>query len=61
MCASGPGSLTGEAANAVARMQMSGRGMRLGGIALHTKSVQASGFEDRWFCSPRGMSTWRYL
>ena len=37
VCASGPGSLTRETANAVARLQMSGRGMRLGGIALHTE------------------------
>ncbi|KAF8812780.1 hypothetical protein BYT27DRAFT_7132472 [Phlegmacium glaucopus] len=37
VCASGPASLTREAANAVARLQMSGRGMRLGGIALHTE------------------------
>lgn len=38
VCASGPGSLTQEAANAVARLQISGKGMRLGGIALHTES-----------------------
>lgn len=38
VCASGPGSLTREAANAVARLQISGKGMRLGGIALHTES-----------------------
>jgi len=37
VCASGPGSLAREAANAVARLQMSGKGMRLGGIALHTE------------------------
>jgi len=37
VCASGPASLAREAANAVARLQMSGRGMRLGGIALHTE------------------------
>lgn len=37
VCASGPSSLTREAANAVARLQMTGRGMRLGGVALHTE------------------------
>ena len=35
MCASGPGSLTREAANAVAGLQMSGRGMQSEAIALH--------------------------
>lgn len=37
VCASGPASLTRDAANAVARLQMLGKGMRLGGIALHTE------------------------
>lgn len=37
VCASGPQSLTREAANAVTKLQMSGRGMRLGGISLHTE------------------------
>ena len=37
MCASGPASLTMEAANAVARLQMSGKGMGVGGISLHTE------------------------
>jgi ferric-chelate reductase len=37
VCASGPESLVREAANAVARIQMSGRGKRLGGVGLHTE------------------------
>ena len=37
VCASGPEGLIREAANAVARLQMSGRGVALGGIALHTE------------------------
>lgn len=38
VCASGPQSLAKEAANAVVKLQMSGRGMRLGGISLHTET-----------------------
>ncbi|KAF9476564.1 iron reductase [Pholiota conissans] len=34
---SGPESLIREAANAVARIQMSGKGIRLGGVGLHTE------------------------
>jgi len=37
VCASGPESLTREASNAVARVQISGQGSRLGGIGLHTE------------------------
>lgn len=37
VCASGPESLVREAANAVARIQMSGRGRRIGGVGLHTE------------------------
>ena len=37
VCASGPLSMTQEAANAVARIQMSGRASHLGGIGLHTE------------------------
>ena len=37
VCASGPETLVREAANAVARVQMSGRGKRLGGVGLHTE------------------------
>ncbi|KAF5329724.1 hypothetical protein D9619_009486 [Psilocybe cf. subviscida] len=37
VCASGPETLVREAANAVARIQMSGRGKRLGGVGLHTE------------------------
>ncbi|KAF8147881.1 ferric reductase like transmembrane component-domain-containing protein [Crassisporium funariophilum] len=37
VCASGPQSLTREAANAVARLQMRGLAVTLGGIALHTE------------------------
>lgn len=38
VCASGPQSMTREAANAVARIQMSGRGSQLGGVGLHTEN-----------------------
>lgn len=37
VCASGPASLTSEASNAVAWIQMSGRGASLGGLGLHTE------------------------
>ncbi|KDR77917.1 hypothetical protein GALMADRAFT_65414 [Galerina marginata CBS 339.88] len=37
VCASGPESLSREASNAVARLEMSGRGGQLGGIGLHTE------------------------
>jgi len=37
VCASGPESLTREASNAVARMQMSAKGRALGGVGLHTE------------------------
>jgi ferric-chelate reductase len=37
VCASGPPSMTQEAANAVARIQMSRRGSQLGGVGLHTE------------------------
>ncbi|KAF8956845.1 ferric reductase like transmembrane component-domain-containing protein [Flammula alnicola] len=37
VCASGPEGLIREAANAVARIQMSGRGGELGGVGLHTE------------------------
>jgi len=37
VCASGPRSMTQEAANAVARIQMSHRGSTLGGVGLHTE------------------------
>jgi hypothetical protein len=37
VCASGPQSMTQEAANAVARIQMSGRASHLGGVGLHTE------------------------
>ncbi|KJA24762.1 hypothetical protein HYPSUDRAFT_135732 [Hypholoma sublateritium FD-334 SS-4] len=37
VCASGPEGLIREAANAVARLQISGRGVALGGVALHTE------------------------
>ena len=37
VCASGPQNMTQEAANAVARIQMSRRGSRLGGVGLHTE------------------------
>ena len=37
VCASGPQSMTREAANAVAWIQMSGRGSQLGGVGLHTE------------------------
>lgn len=37
VCASGPESLVREASNAVARMKLSGRAHRLGGIGLHTE------------------------
>ncbi|KIM36216.1 hypothetical protein M413DRAFT_449274 [Hebeloma cylindrosporum] len=37
VCASGPQSMTQEAANAVARIQMSRRGALLGGVGLHTE------------------------
>jgi len=37
VCASGPQSMTREAANAVAWIQMSGRGLQLGGVGLHTE------------------------
>ena len=38
VCVSGPQSLMRQAANAVAKLQMSGRGIRLGGISLHTEA-----------------------
>ncbi|KAF9565746.1 hypothetical protein CPC08DRAFT_157968 [Agrocybe pediades] len=37
VCASGPESLTREASNAVARMQLMGQAGKLGGIGLHTE------------------------
>ncbi|KDR79548.1 hypothetical protein GALMADRAFT_265940 [Galerina marginata CBS 339.88] len=37
VCVSGPQSLTREASNAVARVEMSGRGRQLGGVGLHTE------------------------
>jgi len=37
VCASGPEGLVREASNAVARMKLSGRAHRLGGIGLHTE------------------------
>lgn len=37
VCASGPESLTGEASNAVARLQISGRGLQIGKIAFHSE------------------------
>jgi len=37
VCASGPQGMTQEAANAVARIQMSRRGSQLGGVGLHTE------------------------
>lgn len=37
VCASGPEGLVREVANAVARLQMSGEAVRLGGVALHTE------------------------
>jgi len=37
VCASGPRSMAQEAANAVARIQMSRRGSTLGGVGLHTE------------------------
>jgi len=37
VCASGPLGMTQEAANAVARIQMSGRASNLGGVGLHTE------------------------
>lgn len=38
VCVSGPRSLARQAANAVTKLQMSGRGVRLGGISLHTEA-----------------------
>lgn len=37
VCASGPEGLIREVANGVARLQLSGRGMNLGGVGLHTE------------------------
>ncbi|TFK37211.1 hypothetical protein BDQ12DRAFT_685512 [Crucibulum laeve] len=37
VCASGPESLTREAANAVARLQLGGQGLKIGGVGLHTE------------------------
>ena len=37
VCASGPEGLIREVANGVARLQLSGRGMKLGGVGLHTE------------------------
>lgn len=37
VCASGPEGLVREAANAVARLQIGGGGMRLGSVGLHTE------------------------
>jgi hypothetical protein len=37
VCASGPAGLTTEAANAVSRIQLSGRGKEVGRIGLHTE------------------------
>lgn len=37
VCASGPESLTREASNAVARLQMSGRGVQIGKIGFHSE------------------------
>jgi len=38
VCASGPASVTTETANAVSRIQLSGRGRDLGGVGLHTET-----------------------
>jgi ferric-chelate reductase len=37
VCASGPLGMTQEAANAVARIQVSGKASQLGGVGLHTE------------------------
>lgn len=37
VCASGPASLVREAANAVARLRLSSRGMEMGGVDIHTE------------------------
>ena len=39
--------LTREAVNAVARLRTSGKGMRLGGIALHTEVFKRSGLRPQ--------------